>query len=199
MKFARGMEAGGRKRPSIERKKGVTIMNKVIISLVLTIFVFPLAHAQMEIYSWRDRTGTIHIVDDLNKVPVHHREDVKMYRISPPVGGKDPRSKSSMKAVTKVREEEEERTPKGEGLEDEIGEVRDSITGLEERLGGLRQGREKKRIYVIKKRAMGHPVVRETREIEGIDREIEILTNQLGKKMEVLKLLEQRKPLQGGQ
>ena len=39
-------------------------------------------HAQTLIYSWRDRVGTVHIVDDLNKVPVQYREDMKIYRIS---------------------------------------------------------------------------------------------------------------------
>lgn len=173
-------------------------MNKAVIPLVLTIFVSTLALAQTQIYSWRDRAGTVHIVDDLNKVPVHYREDVKIYRIPPTRGTKEPRSKPSFKAVTKVKEGEEGAL-KGEWLEEEIGEVRGSITGLEERVEELRQEREKKRIYIIKKRAMGHPVVREKRELEGIDREIEILTNQLHKRTEALRSLEQEKSLQGGQ
>ncbi|MCK5552896.1 MAG: hypothetical protein KAJ09_07115 [Deltaproteobacteria bacterium] len=182
----------------MERKKGVAIINKAIIPLVFTILFSALAHAQMEIYSWRDRTGTIHIVDDLNKVPLHYREDMKIYRIPPTRVEKQPRSKPSVRAVTKVEEGEEEGALKEERLEEEIEEVGGSIIGLEERLEELRQEREKKRIYIIKKRAMGHPVVREKRELEGIDREIEILTNQLGKRMEALRLLEQERSLQGG-
>ena len=77
--------------------------------------------------------------------------------------------------------------------------MRGSIAGLEERLEGLRQEREQKRIRMIRIRARGKAVVREKGEIERIDREIEILTNQLGKRMEALKLLEQRRSLQGGQ
>jgi hypothetical protein len=182
----------------MERRKGGTVMNKAIVPLLLTVFVSALGYTQTHVYSWRDRAGTVHMVDDLNKVPVHYREDVKIYRIPPTRGTKEPRSKPSFKAVTKVKEGEEGAL-KGEWLEEEIGEVRGSITGLEERVEELRQEREKKRIYIIKKRAMGHPVVREKRELEGIDREIEILTNQLRKRTEALRSLEQEKSLQGGQ
>jgi hypothetical protein len=182
----------------MERKRGVTIMNKAIIPLVFTIVFSTLAHAQMEIYSWQDRTGTIHIVDDLNKVPLHYREDMKIYRIPPTRVEKEPRSKPSVRAVTKLEEGEEEGALKEERLGEEIEEVRGSIIGLEERLEELKQGREKTRIYIIKKRAQGNPVVREKREIEGIDREIEILTNQLGKRIKTLRLLEQGRSLQGG-
>jgi hypothetical protein len=180
----------------MERQKGVTIMNKAIIPLVFTILFSTLAHAQMEIYSWQDKTGTIHIVDDLNKVPLHYREDMKIYRIPPARVEKEPRSKPSVRAATRVEEGEEEGALEEERLGEEIEEVRGSIIGLEDRLEELKQGREKMRLYIIKKRAKGNPVVREKRELDGIDREIEILTNQLGKRIQTLRLLEQGRSLQ---
>ena len=93
----------------------------------------------------------------------------------------------------------DEGTLKGERLEEETEEVRGSITELRERLEKLRQERETKRIRMIRKRARGQTVAREKGEIEKIDREIEILTNQLGKRTEALRSLEQGKSLKGGQ
>ena len=52
---------------------------------------------------------------------------------------------------------------------------------------------------MIRKRARGKSVVREKEEIEKIDGEIEILTNQLGKRTEALRSLEQGKSLKGAQ
>ncbi len=173
-------------------------MNKAVIPLVLSIFVCALGYAQTVIYSWRDKAGTVHIVDDLNKVPRYYREDMKIYRIPSTRGARKRRSKVASKPVAGVKEGEEEAL-KEERLEEEIEEVGGSITGLEERLEALRQEREKKRIYIIKKRAKGHPVVREKRELERIDREIETLGDQLDKKMEALKSLEKERSRQGGQ
>jgi hypothetical protein len=70
---------------------------------------------------------------------------------------------------------------------------------LSEKLEGLRQEGEAKRIRMIRKRARGKTVVREKREIEEIDREIEALTDQMGKKKEALRSLEQERTGQGGQ
>ena len=173
-------------------------MNKAIIPLMLTVFLSTLGHAQTLIYSWRDRAGEVHLVDDLNKVPLQYREGMKIYRILSTRGAKGPRPKASSKPITK-EEELDEGTLKGERLEEETEEVRGSITELRERLEKLRQERETKRIRMIRKRARGQTVAREKGEIEKIDREIEILTNQLGKRTEALRSLEQGKSLKGGQ
>jgi len=172
-------------------------MIKAVIPLVLTIFVSAPGYAQTVIYSWRDRAGMVHIVDDLNKVPRDYREDMKIYRIPSTREARKPQSKVSSKPVAEVKEREEALEGKWRG--EKMEEVSGSITALEERLEELKQRREKQRIYIIKKRAQGNPVVREKREIEEIDREIEILGDQLGKKMEALKSLEQERSRQGGQ
>ena len=182
----------------MERRKGGTVMNKAIVPLLLTVFVSALGYTQTHVYSWRDRAGTVHMVDDLNKVPVHYREDMKIYRIPSTKGAKEPRSRVSSEPVTKVKGGEQEPL-KGEGFEEGIGEVRGSINGLRERLEKLRQERETERIRMIRKRARGKTVVREKGEVEKIDREIAILTDQLGEKMEALRLLEQEKSLHRGQ
>jgi hypothetical protein len=59
-------------------------------------------------YSWRDQTGKLHIVDDLNKVPVEYREDVKTYRVFPGRERKGPRPRIPPRPITTVREAEEE-------------------------------------------------------------------------------------------
>ena len=178
--------------------KGVVIMQKAIIALMLIVFLSTVGHAQILIYSWRDRAGTVHVVDNINKVPLQYRDSMKIYRISSTKGAKGTRPKASSKPV--MREKElEEGTLKGRWLEEEIGEIRGSITELSERLEGLRQERETKRIKMIRKRARGKTVVREKGEIENIDGEIEFLTNQLGRRMEALRSLEQEKSLKGGQ
>ncbi len=177
---------------------GVTVMKKAIFLLVLTMFFSPFGHAQTLIYSWRDGAGKIHIVDELNKVPSQYREDLKIYRLSSKKGVKKPRSKASPKPVTKVKEVEEE-TLKGEWFEKETEEVRSSITDLRDRLGELRQERETNRVTMIRKRAHGKAWIRERREIEKIDREVETLTNQLGKKVEALRSLEEGQSLKGGE
>ena len=173
-------------------------MIKAVIPLVLTIFVSAPGYAQTVIYSWRDRAGAVHIVDDLNKVPRDYREDMKIYRIPSRRRAREPQSKVSSKPMTELEEAEEEAL-EGKWRREKMEEVSGSITALEERLEELKQQREKQGIYIIKKRAKGHPVVREKRELEEIDREIEILEDQLGKKMEGLRLLEQEVSRQGGQ
>lgn len=180
---------------------GVTVMKKAIIPLVLMMFFSPFGHAQTLIYSWRDRAGKIHIVDELNKVPIQYREDLKIYRLSSKKGAKKPRSKASSKPVTPVREveEETEETSREERSGEEIGEVRTSITQLEDRLEKLREERRVKRRKMIRKRARGKAWIRERREIGEIDREIETLTNQLGKRMEALRSLEEGQSLKGGE
>jgi len=173
-------------------------MIKAVIPLALTIFVSAPGYAQTVIYSWRDRAGAVHIVDDLKKVPRDYREDMKIYRIPSTRRAREPQSKVSSKPVAEVKKGEEEAL-EGKWRGEKMQEVSGSITALEERLEELGQEREKQRIYIIKKRAMGHPVVREKREIEEIDREIEILGDQLGKKIEALRSLEQERSRQGGQ
>ena len=173
-------------------------MKKAIILLVLMMFFSPFGHAQTLIYSWRDRAGRIHIVDELNKVPIQYREDLKIYRLSSKKGAKKPRSKAPSKPVTKVKEVEEG-TLKGERFEKEMEGVRRSITDLRDRLGELRQERGTKRITMIRKRAHGKAWIRERREIEEIDREVETLTNQLGKRMEALRSLKDGQSLKGGE
>jgi len=173
-------------------------MIKAVIPLVLSIFVSVPGYAQTVIYSWRDRAGSVHIVDDLNKVPRDHRENMRIYRIPSRSGAREPQSKVSSKPVAEVKEGEEEAL-EGKWRGNKMEEVSRSISALEESLEELKQEREKQRIYIIKKRAQGHPVVREKREMEEIDREIEILGDQLGKKMEALRSLEQERSLQGGQ
>jgi hypothetical protein len=182
----------------VKRRKGVTIMKKAVIPLVLIVFVSALGYAQTAIYSWRDGAGTVHIVDDLNKVPPHCRGDMKIYRIPSTKGAREPRSQVSSKRVAKVKEGREG-TLEGEWRGEKMEEVRGSITALSEKLEGLRQEGEAKRIRMIRKRARGKTVVREKREIEEIDREIEALTDQMGKKKEALRSLEQERTGQGGQ
>jgi hypothetical protein len=173
-------------------------MIKAVIPLVLTIFVSAPGYAQTVIYSWRDRAGAVHIVDDLKKVPRDHREDVKIYRIPSTRGAREPQSKVSSKPVAEVKGGEEEAS-EGKWRREKMEEVSGSIPALRDRIEELRQGRETKKIRMIRKRARGKTVVRENREIEEIDREIEILGDQLGKKMEVLRSLEQERSRQGGQ
>ncbi len=192
---SRGME---KEKYRWEGGRGVIIMKNAIIALVLTVFLSSLGHAQTLIYSWRDRAGTVHVVDDINRVPLQYREGMKIYRISSTKGTEGPRHKASSKPV--MREKAlEQGTVKGRELEEEIGEVRGSITELRESLDRLRQERETKRIRMIRKRARGKTVVREKGEIENIDGEIETLTNQLGKRMEALRSLEQEQLPKGGQ
>lgn len=173
-------------------------MIKAVIPLVLTIFVSAPGSAQTVIYSWRDRAGAVHIVDDLNKVPRDYREDMKIYRIPSTRRARKPQSKASSQPVAEVKEGEE-KPLEGKGRGEKMDEVSGSITALEERLEQLKQEREKQRIYIIKQRAKGHPVVRENREIEEIDREIETLGDQLGEKMETLRTIEQEGSRNGGQ
>lgn len=182
----------------MERSKTVTIMNKAVIFVVVMVFISAFVSAQTLIYRWRDSDGTVHIVDDLNKVPIHYRDGMKVYRIPSTREPREAGSKAPPRPVTRVREGEE-RSLEGQPREGGIGEIRSSIAGLRERLDELRQERETKRIRMIRKRAEGNPVVRENREIEEIDREIQALTDQLGKKTETLQLLEQGKSLPGGQ
>ena len=182
----------------MERSKAVTMMNKAVIFLVLMVFISAFGSAQTLIYSWRDSDGTVHIVDDLNKVPIHYRGDMKVYRIPSTREPKEARPKVPPRPVTRMGEREE-RALGGQPREEGIGEIRSSITGLREKLDELRQERETKRIRIIRKRAKGNTVVRENREIEEIDREIQLLTDQLGKRTETLQLLEQGKSLRGGQ
>lgn len=173
-------------------------MRKVIGALVLTLFLSTLGHAQTLIYSWRDRAGTVHIVDDLRKVPLPYREDMKIYRIPSTGKAKKPLPQTRPKPGAKVREGEEA-AREGERLEGEIGGIRASITELRERLERLRQERETKRIRIIRKRARGETVYRETREMETIDEEIELLADQLGEKMEALGSLAREKSRAGAQ
>ncbi len=182
----------------MERRKAVTVMKKAVIFLVLMVFISAFGSAQTFMYSWRDKDGRVHIVNDLNKVPIHYREDMKVYRIPSTREPKEARPKVPPRPVTRMGEREGgtlEGQPRGEG----IGEISSSIAGLRERLEELREERETKRIRMIRKRARGDTVVRENREIEEIDREMEVLTDQLGKRIEALRLLEQEKSLQGGQ
>ena len=173
---------------------GVTIMKKAIIPLALTVFFSTFGYAQTLIYSWRDSAGKVHIVDELNKVPDQYREDLKVYRLSSTRGTQKPRSEAPPKIVTKVKEVEEGAL-REERLEKEMEEIRSSIADMTDRLERLRQERETKRLRMIRKRGRGKAVVREKREIEEIDREIEALTNQLGKRMEGLRSLEKEKSL----
>ena len=172
---------------------GVTIMKKAIIPLALTVFFSTFGYAQTLIYSWRDSAGKVHIVDELNKVPDQYREDLKVYRLSTR-GTQKPRSEAPPKIVTKVKEVEKGAV-REERLEKEMEEIRSSIADMTDRLERLRQERETKRLRMIRKRGRGKAVVREKREIEEIDREIEALTNQLGKRMEGLRSLEKEKSL----
>ncbi len=162
------------------------IMKKAIIPLILTLLLSPFGHAQTLIYSWRDSAGKVHIVDELKKVPMQYRDDMKIYRLSPRRGAEKPRAKASSKPVTEGKEAEEE-TLKGESVKREMEEVGSTITTLRERVEALGQEREAKRIRMIRKRGSGKAVVRERREIEKIDQEIEILTDQLEKTMESLR------------
>jgi predicted RNase H-like nuclease (RuvC/YqgF family) len=164
-------------------------------------FFSPFGHAQTLIYSWRDRGGKIHIVDELNKVPIQYRDDMRIYRLSSKKEGEKPRSKASSKPVTKVKEveEETEETSREERPGEEIGAVRTSITQLEDRLEELREERRVKWRKMIRKRAHGKAWIRERRETEEIDREIETLTNEMGKKTEALRSLEEGQSLRGGE
>jgi len=175
----------------------LTVPLIVTVPLILAGFLSPFGHAQTPIYSWRDRAGTVHIVNDLNKVPHYYRKDMKIYRIPSTRGAREPQSKVSSKPVAEMKAGGEE-TLEGESRGEKMAELRGSITALEERLEELRQGRETKRIRMIRKRASGKTVYREEREIDEIGREIEILEDQLGKKMEVLRSLEQEESHQGG-
>ena len=180
---------------------GVTVMKKAIIPLVLMMFLSPFGHAQTLIYSWRDGAGKIHIVDELNKVPIQYRDDMRIYRLSSKKEREKPRSKAPSKPVPQVKEveEETEETSREERPGEEIGEVRTSIIQLEDSLEELREKRTVKRRKMILKRAHGKAWIRERREIEEIDREIETLTNQLGKRMEALRSLEEGQSLRGGE
>lgn len=172
------------------------IMKKAVIPLVLTLLFSAFGHGQTLIYRWRDSAGKVYIVDDLNKVPVQYREDLKIYRLSSRKGAKRPRSRAPSKPVPEMKEAEEG-TVKGEWVEKEMEEVRSSITDLRDRLETLRQVKETKRIRMIRKRGRGKSVVREKGEIGRINQEIETLTNQLAKRMEALRSLE-GKTLKGG-
>ncbi len=180
---------------------GVTFMKKAIIPFVLMMLFSPFGHAQTFIYSWRDRAGKIHIVDELNKVPSQYREDLKIYRLSSEKVAKKPRPEAFSKPITTGRgvEEQTEETSREERFEEEIGEVRASKTELEDRLSELREERRVKSRKMIRKRAHGNTWIRERREIEEIDREIETLSNQLGKSMKTLRSLEEGQSLKGGE
>lgn len=169
-------------------------MKKVIIPLALIVFFSRFGYAQTLIYSWRDSTGKVHIVDEINKVPDQYREDLKVYRLSSPKGIQKPRSEASPKIVTKMKEVEQG-VLREERLEKEMEEIRSSIADMTDRVERLRQERETKRLRMIRKRGRGKAVARERREIEEIDREIEALTNQLGKRTEGLRSLEKEKSL----
>ncbi len=162
---------------------GVTVMKKAIIPFVLMMFFSPFGHAQTLIYSWRDGAGKIHIVDELNKVPIQYRDDMRIYRLSSKKEGEKPRSKAPSKPVPQVKEveEETEEISREERPGEEIGAVRTSITQLEDRLEELRRERRVKWRKMIRKRAHGKAWIREKREFEEIDREIETLTNEMGK------------------
>jgi hypothetical protein len=197
MKFIRG--TGDRERtPASERRKEDFAVRKAIGSLVLSVFLFTIGYAQTLIYSWRDRAGTVHIVDDLRNVPLSYREDMRVYRIPSTGRAKEPAPRTSSRAVTRAKEGQEGAL-EGDRSGKEIARVRASITELTERLDRLKQERETKRIRIIRKRARGDPVYRETKELERIDEEIELLTDQLGNKMEALGSLEREKSRAGAQ
>jgi hypothetical protein len=177
---------------------GGTIMKKAIIPLVLSVLFSTSGHGQTLIYIWRDSSGKVYIVDELNKVPVQHRENLEIYRLSSRREAKKPRSRAPSRPATKEKELEEG-TSKEERVEKEMEEVRSSIVGLRDRLEELKQDRETKRNRVIRKRGRGRPVVREKREIEIIEQEIETLTHQLGERMEALRSLEEEKSLKRGE
>lgn len=194
VRFTQGIDAWRRKTIDGKEEWGVTIMKKAIILLALTVFFSTFGYAQTLIYSWRDSAGKVHIVDEINKVPDQYREDLKVYRLSSTRGTQKPRFEAPPKIVTKVKEVEEGAL-REERLEKEMEEIRSSIADMTDRLERLRQERETKRLRMIRKRGRGKAVVREKREIEEIDREIEALTNQLGKRMEGLRSQETEKSL----
>jgi hypothetical protein len=167
-------------------------MNKAVLPLVFAVFFSGFCYAQTLMYSWRDQTGKLHIVDDLNKVPVEYREDVKTYRVFPGRERKGPRPRIPPRPITTVREAEEEteETSREERSGEEIGEVRTSITQLEDRLEELREERRVKWRKMIRERGRGKIMYRQRREIERIDQEIETLTDQLERKTEGLRSLE---------
>jgi hypothetical protein len=175
------------------------IMKRAIIPVVLSLLFSPFGHGQALIYSWRDNAGKLHIVDELNKVPVEYREEVKIYRISPRRERKEPRFQAPSRTITTVRdvEGEKEKTSGEERFGEEMEEGRSSITDLRDRLEILRREREMKRIRMIRKRGRGKTVYRERGEIERIDREIEIYADQLEKKTEALRSLEEEKSRKG--
>lgn len=177
-------------------RKGGVIMKKAVISLVFTLLLSSFGHGQTRIYSWRDSTGKVHIVDELNKVPSQYRDDMRIYRLPSRREPKKPRSKAPSRPVPEVREVEEE-TLKGESVKEEMEDVGSAITDVRERLEALGQERETKRIRMIRKRAQGQAWIRERRAIEKIDREIEMLTDQLEKRMDALGSLEEEKSLKG--
>jgi hypothetical protein len=166
------------------------IMKRAIIPLVLSLLFSPFGHGQALIYSWRDNAGKLHIVDELNKVPVEYREEVKR---------KELRFQAPSRTITTVRdvEGEKEKTSGEERFREEMEEGRSSITDLRDRLEILRREREMKRIRMIRKRGRGKTVYRERGEIERIDREIEIYADQLEKKTEALRSLEEEKSRKG--
>lgn len=171
-------------------------MKWAIMSVMLGIFLSPVSNAQTAIYSWRDEAGKIHVVDNINKVPAEYRGDLKIHRVSPIREEEKPRPQIPSKPMIRVKEEEG--FERKERLEEEIEEIRTSITLLSDRLEELRREREKERIHITKRRATGHPVVREQGKMEKIDEEIETLTAQLEKMRETLRSLE-KQSLKGGE
>lgn len=194
MKFTQGIDAWRRKTIDGKEEWGGTIMKKAIIPLALIVLFSSFGYAQTLIYSWRDSAGKVHIVDEIYKVPDQYREDLKVYRLSSPRGTQKPRPEAPPKIVTKMKEVEGG-VLREERLEKEMEEIRSSIADMTDRVERLRQERETKRLRMIRKRGTGKVVARERREIEEIDREIEALTNQLGKRMEGLRSLEKEKSL----
>jgi chromosome segregation ATPase len=174
------------------------IMKKAIIPLIVIFILSPIVHGQTLIYSWRDSAGKVHIVDELNKVPVQYRDNMNIYRLSSRKGAKKPRSKAPSEPVTKVKEVEEE-IVKGGAIEREMEEVRGTINDVRDRLEALTQERETKRIRMIRQRGRGKSVVRERGELEEIAQEIETLTDQLEERMEALRSLEEEQSVKGGE
>jgi len=64
----------------------LNIMKKYIFLIVFLFLLLP-SFVLADIYRWTDSDGTLHITDDLNKVPLEHRKKITTMETEPAVRG----------------------------------------------------------------------------------------------------------------
>jgi hypothetical protein len=110
-----------------------------MLMVFLGFLIFPATSNTDEVYKWRDKTGTLHIVDDMNQVPPKYRNQIES------TGGKDKHESVKRPRRLEIKGAEEQRREYEMLIAQEektIERLRESIESLEQAslrtLGGSR-------------------------------------------------------------